>query len=75
MAKKNKHKQKTAVRIICWGVIPLILGVILVLDYLQIYTFTAERKMLVVLLVATILIPVTGEIKIGDLSINSENRK
>lgn len=75
MAKKNKHKQKTSVRIICWGVIPLILGVILVLDYLQIYTFTAERKMLVVLLVATILIPVTGEIKIGDLSINSENRK
>lgn len=75
MAKKNKHKQKPSVRIICWGVIPLILGVILVLDYLQIYTFTAERKMLVVLLVATILIPVTGEIKIGDLSINSENRK
>lgn len=75
MAKKNKHKQKTSVRIICWGVIPLILGVILVLDYLQIYTFTADRKMLVVLLVATILIPVTGEIKIGDLSINSENRK
>ena len=74
MAKKNKHKQQTAVRIICWGVIPLILGVILVLDYLQIYTFTAERKTLVVLLVATILIPVTGEIKIGDLSINSENK-
>lgn len=75
MAKKNKHKQQTTVRIICWGVIPLILSVIIVLDYLQIYPFTAERKTLVVILVATILIPVTGEIKIGELSFNSKDKK
>ncbi len=75
MKKKKQQKAQMGARIICWLVIPLILGAVLLMDYFGIYMITTERKTLVVILIAAILLPVTSEVKIGELSLGSKDKK
>ncbi len=73
---KDKKKNQIAVRIICWGIIPVIVILILIFDFLKIYQVTDERYTLIVLLIVSLLIPVLGEIvselKIGKVSFKSK---
>lgn len=73
--RRCKKKQQIAVRIICWCVIPVIVVLILVFDFLEIYQFTAERYALIIILIVSLLIPVSGdivaELKIGEISFKS----
>ncbi len=75
---KRKKKRDIAVCLICWGIIPLIVVVLLILDYFQIYQFTAERYALIIVLILSLIVPVVGEIvdefKIGDVSIKSKRK-
>ena len=75
---KRKKKRDTAVCVICWCIIPVIVVILIVLDYFQIYQFTAERYALIIVLILSLIVPVVGEIvdelRVGDVSFKSKRK-
>ena len=71
---KKKIRLNT-VQIICWCVTPLIIIVAVVLDCIGVYVLTTVRGSILVLLLISLLIPVSGKIKIGKISITPKNKR
>lgn len=69
----KKRKYPSAIYIICWIIIPLVIAVMLLLDGLGIYAFTTERLLVMGACILVILIPFFSEITIKNVSIKKEN--
>ena len=64
-----KRKKIDAMRLICWGVIPVITSGLLVADAPGVYQFTHENLIVIGVCLAVILLPFFSEIKVKDLSV------
>ena len=75
---KQKKKRNVAVCVICWCIIPAIVVTLLVLDYFQLYQFTAERSSLIIILILILIVPVIGEIveelRVGNVSFKAKRK-
>lgn len=71
--KKKKRKRPSAICLICWIIIPLIIAVMLILDGLGVYAFNTERLLVMGACILVILIPFFSEITIKNVSIKKEN--
>ena len=75
--KKAEAKQRRIdlIKLMCWLIFPLIGIGLLVLDALEIYTFTPMRLVVMGVLVLLALIPFFSEISIKDISLKRHNEK
>lgn len=72
----GREKNKTSrilIRVLCWGVVPVLAAVLLVLDGMGIYVFNEDR--LIVLGAATLLLllPFFGEVRLKDILIKRDD--
>lgn len=76
-AKEKQNKNINTLKILCWAVIPLIGIILVVLDALNIYTFSSLRLIVIGTCAVVLLLPCFKEIKIGEISIKNaiENKK
>ena len=76
-AKEKQNKNINTLKILCWVVIPLIGIILVVLDALNIYTFSSLRLIVIGTCIGGALLPCFKEIKIGEISIKNaiENKK
>lgn len=72
---ETKQKRIDQIKPICWGIFPLIAIALLILDALEIYTFTAMRLIVIGVTVLLILLPFFSEISIKDISLKRKDRK
>ena len=73
--KENNAKSISVLKIICWIIIPIICIAAILLDALNIYTFSTLRLIVIGALGAILLLPCYKEIKIGEISLKNELEK
>ena len=73
--KKRRKLYINGLRILCWGIIPLIMIVIGVLDAMSLYTLSTERLILIGILILSLVVPFFGQIKLGDITLSHKDHK
>ncbi len=66
---RKKRKKFNCIRLICWGIIPLVIAAALVLDGLALYKFNTQRLIVIGGCILVVLIPFFSEITIQNFSI------
>ena len=64
----GKRKRRDAMRILCWGLIPVAAAALIVLDALDIYTFSKERLWVLGILLVVVLLPFFSEVTVKNLT-------
>lgn len=75
---KKEDKQRKSIntlKLLCWYILPAICVILLVLDALEVYTFSILRLCVVGVGTALTLVPCFKEIKIGEISLVNEIEK
>ncbi len=75
---KQKEQQSNRInvlKVLCWRILPLIAVTILLLDYLEIYTLSTLRLIVVGVGAGITLIPCFKEISIGEISLKNSIEK
>ena len=73
--KKRKKKYINGLRIVCWGIIPLVVLAVAILDAMGVYELNTERLIMVGIFIISILLPFFGEIKLGDLTLTHKKKE
>ncbi len=73
--RKNGRHTKDSLKNLCWGILPLGITLMMVLDGLGIYAFTTERLLLLGALLLIVLLPFFNEITVKDLSVRRMSEK
>lgn len=68
--KKKKRKYITGLRVVCWGIIPILTVGLGILDATGLYPLTTERLILLGILLLSLLLPFFGEVKEGELTLS-----
>ena len=75
---QQKEKQKrniTVLKVLCWGIFPLVCLALVLLDAFGIYTFSTLRLIAIGAGAVITLIPCFKEIKIGEISLKNQIEK
>ena len=72
--KKRKKRYINGLRIVCWGIIPLVTLAVAILDAMGVYELNTERLIMVGIFIISILLPFFGEIKLGDLTLTHKKK-
>lgn len=75
---QQKEKQKrniTVLKVLCWGILPLVCLALVLLDAFGIYTFSTLRLVAIGAGAVITLIPCFKEIKIGEISLKNQIEK
>ena len=75
---QQKEKQKrniTVLKVLCWGIFPLVCLALVLLDAFGIYTFSTLRLIAIGAVAVITLIPCFKEIKIGEISLKNQIEK
>lgn len=75
---QQKEKQKrniTVLKVLCWGILPLVCIALVLLDAFGIYTFSTLRLVAIGAGAVITLIPCFKEIKIGEISLKNQIEK
>lgn len=75
---QQKEKQKrniTVLKVLCWGILPLVCLALVLLDAFGIYTFSTLRLIAIGAGAVITLIPCFKEIKIGEISLKNQIEK
>lgn len=72
--KKQKRRYINGLRIVCWGVVPVLIIAIFILDMQALYPLTTERLILLGILILTLLLPFFGEIKVGEVTLSNKKK-
>ena len=71
----KRKKYINELKIVCWGVIPLLIIGIIILDILKVYQISTERLFIYGFLLLSLLIPFFGEVKVGNISLIQKQKK
>lgn len=76
--KQKEIKQERNIQILkvlCWGILPLLCLILLLLDGFEIYLLSQYRLTLIGILFLIVLIPCFSEITIGEISLKNNKKK
>lgn len=65
----KRKKRIDKLKPICWGIIPVIGVILLVLDAIEIYQFNTERLIVLGIILLVVLLPFFSEISLGEVSV------
>ena len=72
--KKQKRRYINGLKIFCWGIIPVLIVVLFILDAFALYPLTTERLILLGISILSLLLPFFGEIKVGEVTLSNKKK-
>ncbi len=72
--KRRKRRKPDYLKYLCWGFLPVITAALLVLDASGIYTFNAERLLVLGISLVITLLPCFSEVTFKDLTVRRDKK-
>ena len=72
--KKQKRRYINGLKLFCWGIIPILIVALFILDVFSLYPLTTERLILFGILILSLLLPFFGEIKVGEVTLSNKKK-